>query len=242
MTHLGVSEWYIIMVDKIIEILVESVKQEVQMKTVAVLDYGMSNLRSVSRALEHVANSSWRVLISRNVQEIQQADKVVFPGQGAIGNCMQLLRETGLDQAVLESVSKKPFLGICLGLQTLLSSSEESGGVKGFNLVKGDVVKFADNLKEPLTGEHLKIPHMGWNQVKQMQNHHLWKDIPDESRFYFVHSFYAKPENNQVIASTTPYPTPFVSAIAFENVFAVQFHPEKSQHQGLKLLENFLSW
>jgi glutamine amidotransferase len=212
------------------------------MKTVAVLDYGMSNLRSVSRALEHVADKSWRVLISRDAQEIQQADKVVFPGQGAIGNCMQLLKETGLDQAVLETVSKKPFLGICLGLQSLLSFSEESGGVDGFNLVKGKVIKFADHLKDPLTSEHLKIPHMGWNQVKQIQTHPLWKDIPDESRFYFVHSFYAKPEQNQVIAATTPYPTPFVSAIAFENVFAVQFHPEKSQHQGLKLLENFLSW
>lgn len=212
------------------------------MKTVAVLDYGMSNLRSVSRALEHVADNSWRVLISGKVQEIQQADKVVFPGQGAIGNCMQLLKETNLDQVVLESVSQKPFLGICLGLQTLLSFSEESGGVKGFDIIKGQVVKFADHLQDPLTKEHLKIPHMGWNQVKQRQAHPLWKGIPDESRFYFVHSFYAQPEQNQVIAAITLYPTPFVSAIAFENIFAVQFHPEKSQHQGLKLLENFLFW
>lgn len=212
------------------------------MKTVAVLDYGMSNLRSVSRALEHVADNSWRVLISGKVQEIQQADKVVFPGQGAIGNCMQLLKETNLDQVVLESASQKPFLGICLGLQTLLSFSEESGGVKGFDIIKGQVVKFADHLQDPLTKEHLKIPHMGWNQVKQRQAHPLWKGIPDESRFYFVHSFYAQPEQNQVIAAITLYPTPFVSAIAFENIFAVQFHPEKSQHQGLKLLENFLFW
>jgi len=212
------------------------------MKTVAVLDYGMSNLRSVSRALEQVAGEAWQVKIATTPEQVAQADKIVFPGQGAIGNCMRLLADTGLDQAVQESIRHKPFLGICLGMQSLLHHSEESGGVAGFGLIPGTVRRFTDFLRDPLTGGYLKIPHMGWNQVHQETAHPLWHHIDDDSRFYFVHSYYADPENKQVIAATTAYPTPFVSAVAYDNVFAVQFHPEKSQHAGLQLLENFLAW
>jgi glutamine amidotransferase len=208
------------------------------MKTIAVIDYGMSNLHSVNRALEYVAVgnlSNWKVIVSSKASEIIKADKVVFPGQGAIGNCMKLLADTGLDEAIHTTIHTKPFLGICLGLQTLLTDSDESGGKKGFNFVKGTVKHF-------IKQADFKIPHMGWNQVKQKQEHFLWQGIPNNSRFYFVHSYHAVPENNKFIAATTEYPQDFVSAVAFENVFAVQFHPEKSQHNGLKLLENFLAW
>ncbi len=212
------------------------------MNSVAVIDYGMSNLRSVSRALEQVAGNQWQVIISNQADHIYAADKVVFPGQGAIGNCMQLLQDTGLHEVILHCLLQKPFLGICLGLQSLLEFSAESGGTKGFGTVPGEVKRFAENLRDPQTGEHLKIPHMGWNQVQQQQTHPLWTGIENNSRFYFVHSYYAEPTNPAQIAATTHYPEPFASAVAYGNVFAVQFHPEKSQHAGLQLLENFLNW
>jgi imidazole glycerol-phosphate synthase subunit HisH len=212
------------------------------MKTVAVLDYGMSNLHSVSRALAHVAGHDWRVLISATASEVRAADKVVFPGQGAIGNCMALMRSTGLDEAVHETIHRKPFLGICLGLQSLLEHSEESGGSACFGVVPGGVRRFPENLQDPDSGARLKIPHMGWNTVRHVKNHRLWDGIADEARFYFVHSYYADPSDTGINAGVTPYGFEFCSALAFENVFAVQFHPEKSQHAGLKLLENFLAW
>jgi glutamine amidotransferase len=209
------------------------------MKTVTVIDYGMSNLRSVSKALEHVAGNDWNVKVSDKAEVILHADKVVFPGQGAIGNCMTLLKQTGVAEVIRQALDNKPFLGICLGLQTLLTRSEESGGTAGFNWISGTVRRFV----EPPSGERLKIPHMGWNQVQQAQTHPLWTDIPDNSRFYFVHSYYVAPEENRVIVGTTPYGgIHFTSAVARDNVFAVQFHPEKSQHVGLTLLKNFLDW
>jgi imidazole glycerol-phosphate synthase subunit HisH len=211
------------------------------MKTVAVLDYGMSNLHSVSRALEHVAGREWRVHISAEAATVRTADKVVFPGQGAIGNCMALMRATGLDEAVYETIHNKPFLGICLGLQSLLHYSEESGGTDCFALLAGTVRRFPSDATDA-QGERLKIPHMGWNTVRHEKKHPLWAGINDEARFYFVHSYYADPEDNAVIAGITPYGNNFVSAVAFENVFAVQFHPEKSQNSGLTLLHNFLAW
>lgn len=204
------------------------------MKKVTVIDYGMSNLRSVSKALEHVAGKDWQVLVSDKADVILQADKVVFPGQGAIGNCMTLLKETGVDE-VIQQALEKPFLGICLGLQTLLSHSEESGGTTGFNWLNGTVRRFVEH------GD--KIPHMGWNQVQQKQSHPLWQGISDNSRFYFVHSYYVDPEDSSVVTGSTPYGgINFTSAVARDNVFAVQFHPEKSQHAGLRLLKNFLEW
>ncbi|MEK8016733.1 MAG: imidazole glycerol phosphate synthase subunit HisH [Candidatus Parabeggiatoa sp.] len=213
------------------------------MKTVIVIDYGMSNLRSVSKALEHVAGNDWQVLVSDKPDAIYHADKIVFPGQGAIGNCMTLLNETGIAEVIRQTIDQKPFLGICLGLQTLLTTSEESGGTAGLNWVTGTVRRFIEPLNAPHSTERLKIPHMGWNQVQQTQSHPLWTGIPDNSRFYFVHSYYVDPQPNNVVAGTTTYgPIQFTSALARDNVFAVQFHPEKSQHAGLTLLKNFLNW
>jgi len=208
------------------------------MKTVVVIDYGMSNLRSVSKALAHVSN--WKVLVSDEAETILQADKVVFPGQGAIGNCMNLLKETGLDAVIRQSMETKPFLGICLGLQTLLTFSEESGGTNCFNAIAGKVRRFPDSMRNE-SDEKMKIPHMGWNQVTQGLQHPLWRDIPDNSRFYFVHSYYVDAEDKNVIAGATTYGLTFTSAAAKDNIFAVQFHPEKSQHAGLTLLRNFLN-
>jgi glutamine amidotransferase len=213
------------------------------MKTVTIIDYGMSNLRSVSKALEHVADSTWRVQVSHDPQIIRHSDKVVFPGQGAIGNCMALLRQTEAVALISEMLAEKPFLGICLGLQTLLTRSEESGGTAGFDWIAGTVRRFTEPLIAPDTGERLKIPHMGWNQVEQTQSHPLWKGIDDNSRFYFVHSYYVDPIEAQVTTGTTYYGgVAFTSALAKENIFATQFHPEKSQHAGLTLLKNFLVW
>jgi glutamine amidotransferase len=214
------------------------------MKTVTVIDYGMSNLRSVSKALEHVAGNDWNVKVSDQANVILQADKIVFPGQGAIGNCMILLNQTGVAEAIRQTIDKKPFLGICLGLQTLLTSSEESGGTSGFDWFAGTVRRFPERLIDPDNGERLKIPHMGWNQVQHTQSSHpLWANIPDNSRFYFVHSYYVDPSDKNVVAGSTSYgDINFTSAIARSNLFAVQFHPEKSQHAGLTLLKNFLDW
>jgi imidazole glycerol-phosphate synthase subunit HisH len=213
------------------------------MKTVTVIDYGMSNLRSVSKALEHVAGNDWQVLVTDQADVIYHADKIVFPGQGAIGNCMTLLKQTGIAEVIKQTIDHKPFLGICLGVQTLLTNSEESGGTAGLNWVNGTVRRFIEPLTDPHSGERLKIPHMGWNQVQQMQSHPLWRDIPNNSRFYFVHSYYVDPQQDNVVAGKTTYgPIQFTSALARDNVFAVQFHPEKSQHAGLTLLKNFLNW
>ncbi len=213
------------------------------MKTVIVIDYGMSNLRSVSKALEHVAGRNWQVQVSDQAEQILHADKVVFPGQGAIGNCMTLLKQTGMAAVIKQSLESKPFLGLCLGLQTLLTMSEESGGTAGFNWVAGTVRRFSEPFFDPDSGERLKIPHMGWNQVNHTYSHPLWAAIPNHSYFYFVHSYFVAPDDQNVTAGTTNYGgIQFTSALAKENVFAVQFHPEKSQQVGLTLLQNFLAW
>jgi len=210
------------------------------MKKIAVIDYGMSNLHSVNRAIEYVAGKEWQVIVTSDPKTVEQADKIVFPGQGASGNCMALLKEKGLDQAIIKTAHQRPFLGICLGLQTLLTHSEENGGTDCFDIIKGEVKHFDTPLVDSETKQILKVPHMGWNQVFQQQDHPLWKNIPDGSRFYFVHSYYAQPDNPEYIVGTTPYPDDFTSAMAFEHLFAVQFHPEKSQQMGLTLLKNFL--
>ncbi len=212
------------------------------MKTVAVLDYGMSNLRSVTKAIEHVAGKDWQVCVTRDADEVYRADKIVFPGQGAIGNCMHLLDETGLKQVIAEVLTEKPFLGICLGQQTLLTHSDENGGCEGFDFIQGNVSHFGNDLADPVTQERLKIPHMGWNQVAQTQDHPLWQGIPDNSRFYFVHSYYVHSEDASLVAATTDYGVKIHAALHRDNVFAVQFHPEKSSPAGLQLLSNFLTW
>ena len=211
------------------------------MSKIAVLDYGTSNLRSVAKALEFVSDNQHEILVTDQRQEILSADRIVFPGQGAMGQCMQRLEDSGLDNIVQECVSTKPFLGICLGLQSLMQESDEDGGVKGLGIIPGKVIRFPDNVKDK-HGDICKIPHMGWNRVNQQKPHPLWKDIEDSARFYFVHSYYVQTENDKDIAAKTDYATEFTSAVARENVFATQFHPEKSQHAGLTLLRNFLSW
>jgi len=210
-------------------------------QSIVVIDYGTSNLRSVAKALEHVADGKVQIKVTGNIDEIRAADRVVFPGQGAIGQCMQHLKEQGLDECIRECISDKPFLGICLGLQSLMDRSDEDDGTDGLGLIKGRVVRFT--IPESSTDQTLyKIPHMGWNQVHQLKSHPLWNGISDNSRFYFVHSYYVVPEDDAVITGITGYINDFTSAIATENIFACQFHPEKSQQSGLKLLENFLNW
>ncbi|MEM6998735.1 MAG: imidazole glycerol phosphate synthase subunit HisH [Pseudomonadota bacterium] len=211
------------------------------MSKVVVLDYGSSNLRSVAKALETVAGSDHSITVSSNAETILSADKVVFPGQGAIGQAMTHLKEQQLDSVISECIMNKPFLGICLGLQSLMDYSEEDGGVEGLGILPGDVVRFEDNIKDE-EGNAYKIPSMGWNQVYQNQAHPLWEGIEDGSRFYFVHSYYVKPDLESDIAASTDYICRYTSAAARDNLFATQFHPEKSQHAGLTLLKNFLSW
>lgn len=211
------------------------------MSTVVVIDYGSSNLRSVAKALEHIAEKQHHIIVSDQSERILSANRVVFPGQGAIGQCMQSLKAKGLDELVRECIRNKPFLGICLGLQSLMDYSDEDGGTEGLGIITGKVVRFRDHVKDK-KGNICKIPHMGWNQVSQTKPHALWKNIEDESRFYFVHSYYVVPENQSDIAATTEYTTRFTSAAARDNFFATQFHPEKSQKAGLMLLKNFLDW
>ncbi|GAB6141715.1 imidazole glycerol phosphate synthase subunit HisH [Methylosoma difficile] len=211
------------------------------MSSVAVIDYGMGNLHSIAKALQH-ADPSALVQISANPNEILQADRVVFPGVGAMRDCMQALAQTGLDAVIKTVAQEKPFLGICLGMQALLSDSEENGLTECLGIFPGHVVRFPENLQDN-QGQRLKIPHMGWNQVQQVA-HPLWQNIPQDSRFYFVHSYYAQPDQADpaLVVGTAQYPSPFACALAKNNIFAVQFHPEKSQHVGLQLLKNFLAW
>ena len=211
------------------------------MTSVAVIDYGMGNLRSVVKAIEHVAPRA-RVRLTSDAGEVASAERVVFPGQGAIGGCMAALDTSHLRAAVLQAVKTKPFLGICLGLQALFDFSEEGGGVKGLGVLPGRVPRFPAAMREAVTGQVLKVPHMGWNQVEQAKAHPLWKGIPDGSRFYFVHSYYAEAGERADVAGVTEYGLRFTSAAARANIFAVQFHPEKSAQAGLQLLENFMSW
>lgn len=209
------------------------------MSSVAVIDYGMGNLHSIAKALQHAAPQV-DVRIVSDADAILRADRVVFPGVGAIRDCMQALNQSGLS-AVIKSVAEtRPLLGICLGMQALLTDSEENGHTSCLNVFPGHVVHFPEPLKDS-AGHRLKIPHMGWNQVHFVP-HPLWDGIAQDSRFYFVHSYYACPDEASVIAATTEYPEPFACALARENVFAVQFHPEKSQAAGLQLLKNFLHW
>ena len=209
------------------------------MSSVAVIDYGMGNLHSIAKALQHAAPDV-DVQILSNPELILKADSVVFPGVGAMRDCMDALEQSGLVEVIKISAKTKPFLGICLGMQALLSDSEENDTTQALNILPGHVVHFSDGLKDT-EGNSLKIPHMGWNQV-HYSAHPLWDKIPQNSRFYFVHSYYAVPDDKALIAATTDYPDTFACALSQDNVFAVQFHPEKSQAVGLQLLNNFLHW
>ena len=200
---------------------------------ISIVDYGLGNLRSVQKALQHVAPES-EVEISSDPARIRGADRVVFPGQGAMPDCMRSLNESGLGEAVGEAARTKPFLGLCIGQQMLFEHSAE-GDTPGLGLIAGRVKGFT---RRP----GMKIPHMGWNEVKQVAPHALWRGIDDESRFYFVHSFYCEPAERAIAAGETRYPDAFTSAIARDNIFATQFHPEKSSGAGLTLLRNFAHW
>ena len=205
-----------------------------------VVDYGTGNLRSVAKALAHVAPER-NVVVTSDPDVIRAADRVVLPGQSAMPDCMRSLSEMGLLDVVADTQRDRPFLGICLGMQMLFVESEE-GPTAGLGLVPGRVVRFRDEAMIGRSGERLKIPHMGWNRVHQTRPHRLWQGIPQDSRFYFAHSFHPVPDAPGVAAASTDYGTPFTCAIARANIFATQFHPEKSQRAGLQLLANFVAW
>ena len=214
--------------------------------SVAVVDYGMGNLRSVAQAVIHAAQDTGvDVKITSNPQDVRNANRVVLPGQGAMPDCMRELQDSGLMEAVLDAAAKKPLFGVCVGMQMLLDHSAE-GDTPGLGLIQDKVVKFDLAGKLQADGSRFKVPQMGWNQVTFSQHsgaqHPVWGNIPNGSYFYFVHSFYAKPDNAGHVAAETDYGGPFACAIARDNLFATQFHPEKSADQGLALYRNFLNW
>ena len=207
---------------------------------IAVIDYGMGNLHSAGKALEHVAPNA-EVVITSDTDVIDQADRVVFPGVGAIGECMAEIQRLGFDKLVPKLVKEKPMLAICVGMQALMSKSEENNGVDCIGLVQGQVKLFHNDIQDA-GGVRLKVPHMGWNTVHQHDAGQMLHGIEQDSRFYFVHSYYVEADDKDIIAGTTNYGVEIVSAMSLHNLYAVQFHPEKSHDAGLQLLRNFVSW
>jgi glutamine amidotransferase len=215
-------------------------------RVVAVVDYGMGNLRSVSQAVQAAAaGSGWHVLITQRPEEVRAAARVVLPGQGAMPDCMRELRDSGMQEAVLEAATRKPLFGVCVGMQMMLDHSAE-GDTPGLGLIPGQVLKFDLAGRTQPDGSRYKVPQMGWNRVQQMDHgagrHPVWAGVPDASYFYFVHSFYARPSDARHSAGETDYGARFTAAIARDNIFATQFHPEKSAAHGLALYRNFLHW
>ncbi len=209
------------------------------MQKVGIIDYGMGNLHSLSKAIERVAPGQ-RVVVSYDPEELLDCDRIILPGVGGVRECMKELRRLELNDFVIEAARKKPMLGICLGMQVLLDHSEENEGVAALGLFPGEVLRFPE--PPPNAEERLKVPHMGWNRVKQVRDHPVWAKVPDESWFYFVHSYYAAPKNPLHVLGTAEYTHVFAAAIARDNLVAFQFHPEKSQNIGLILLANFVHW
>lgn len=211
-------------------------------RTVAVVDYGMGNLRSVSQAVMHVARGSGLdVVVTSKPEDVLAAERVVLPGQGAMPDCMRELRDSGLREAVLHAAAHKPLMGVCVGMQMLLARSEE-GPTDGLGLIDGEVIRFRLEGRLQPDGSRYKVPQMGWNQVFQAQPHALWQGVPDAAYFYFVHSYYAHPSDARHSVGETDYGTRFTCALARDNIFATQFHPEKSAEHGLALYRNFLHW
>jgi glutamine amidotransferase len=219
-------------------------------RLVAVVDYGMGNLRSVSQAVRHVAaelGAGFEVAVSADPEEVRRAERVVLPGQGAIADCMRELRDTGLEEAVREAARRRPLMGVCIGMQMLLERSEEGpGGTPALGLIAGEVVRFRLEGRRQPDGSRYKVPQMGWNPVLQVPHdgvvHPIWAGVPDGAHFYFVHSYYARPSDPRHSAGETEYGVRFTSAVARDNIFATQFHPEKSAGHGLALYRNFLRW
>ncbi|MGN6229695.1 MAG: imidazole glycerol phosphate synthase subunit HisH [Trinickia sp.] len=210
------------------------------MKKIAIVDYGMGNLRSVYQALKKAAPEVDVAIVDRP-EAIREAERVVLPGQGAMPDCMRCLGESGLQEAVLEASRTKPLMGVCVGEQMLFDWSEE-GSTPGLGLMPGKVLRFALEGKLQDDGSRFKVPQMGWNRVRQTRTHPLWAGVPDGAFFYFVHSYYVAPENREHTAGETEYGTTFTSAVARENIFATQFHPEKSAETGLRVYRNFVDW
>ena len=216
-------------------------------QTIAIVDYGMGNLRSVYHAFHHVAPDA-NVLIAHTPEEILSAERVVLPGQGAMPDCMKHLEESGLLEALLDAAKNKPLLGVCVGEQMLFDQSAEvrtssnTPWTPCLGLIPGEVRRFELAGKLQPDGSAYKVPHMGWNQVRQDRQHPIWDGIPDLTSFYFVHSYYVVPQRKEDIAGSTEYGDWFTSAVARDNIFATQFHPEKSAEYGLKLYKNFVSW
>ena len=212
------------------------------MSTVAVVDYGMGNLRSVSQAVMHVAEGTGlQVVVTSRPEDVLAAERVVLPGQGAMPDCMRELRDSGLQEAVLHAAAHKPLMGVCVGMQMLLSRSAE-GPTDGLGLIAGDVVRFQLEGRLQADGSRYKVPQMGWNRVFQAGPHPMWAGVPDGAYFYFVHSYYARPQDTAHSTGETEYGVRFTSAVARDNIFATQFHPEKSADHGLALYRNFLNW
>ena len=215
------------------------------MSTVAVIDYGMGNLRSVAQAVLHAAQGTGvEVIITSQPEQVRAAERVVLPGQGAMRDCMRELRDSGMLPVVLEAAASKPLFGVCVGMQMLLEHSAEGGegGTASLSLMPGEVVRFELEGQHQPDGSRFKVPQMGWNQVWQTRAHPVWAGVPDGSHFYFVHSYYAKPSDARHTAGETDYGGRFTSALARDNIFATQFHPEKSADSGLALYRNFLAW
>jgi glutamine amidotransferase len=210
------------------------------MATVGIIDYGMGNLHSIAKALRYVASDE-QIEISFDADALARMDRLILPGVGAIGHCMAELHRLELDDMIKAQLGVKPIMGVCLGIEALMAHSEESGGIECLGAFPGDTVRFAAP-GETADGVRRKIPHMGWNRVRQERHHRLWRDIAPASWFYFVHSYYVVPSDPRNVAGTTDYGLRFASVILRDNVFAVQFHPEKSQSAGLQLLANFLEW
>ena len=211
-------------------------------RTVAVVDYGMGNLRSVSQAVQHAADQvGVQVFVTSDPDVVRKATRVVLPGQGAMPDCMRELRESGLQDAVLHAAAHKPLMGVCVGMQMLLSRSDE-GPTDGLGLIEGEVIRFQLEGRLQPDGSRYKVPQMGWNRVFQAQPHPIWASVPDGAYFYFVHSYYALPSDPRHSAGETEYGSRFTSALARDNIFATQFHPEKSAEHGLALYRNFLHW
>jgi len=202
----------------------------------------MGNLYSVAKAVEYVADSKDKIFVTSNANEIAASDKVVFPGQGAAKDCMSALEQHELQSVIVEAAQQKPFLGICMGMQVLMQMSEENEGTDCLGLYKGSVKYFGNHLTIGSGENNYKVPHMGWNCIEQQHNHPLWKGISNSSYFYFVHSYFVATDNDALVAGTTNYGPTFTSAIAQDNVFAMQCHPEKSAQAGLQLLKNFIHW